>query len=74
MSSKTDQAYEILLERITNAYYMAQSYIDEKAIAEELEMSRTPVREALITLSREGFLKIFPNPDKPEKFCISSAL
>lgn len=60
MSSKTDQAYDILLERISNATYMAQAYIDEKAIAEELESSRTPVREALIALSREGFLKILP--------------
>ncbi len=58
--NKKDEAYNLILQRINDAVYPAQSYIDEKSIAEELGASRTPVREALITLSQEGYLKILP--------------
>ena len=60
MSSKTDQAYEILFGRISNAEYMAHTFIDEKEIAEELGSSRTPVREAIIARAKDGLLKILP--------------
>ena len=40
MSTKRDQAYSLLLERINNGTYPAQAYIDDKAIALELETSR----------------------------------
>lgn len=60
MSTKRDQAYSLLLERINNGTYPAQAYIDDKAIALELETSRTPVREAILTLAHEGYLKLMP--------------
>lgn len=58
--TKKEQTYALLLERINSGEYAAQSYIDEKAIAKELETSRTPVREAILTLAQEGYLKILP--------------
>lgn len=60
MSSKTDQAYDLLREKISDATYAANSFIDEKEIAESLGSSRTPVREAIIALAREGYLSILP--------------
>lgn len=60
MSSLKDKAYEIIKKRIMDATYPAQTFIDEKALAQELKASRTPVREALIALSQEGFLQILP--------------
>lgn len=48
MSSLKDKAYEIIKKRIMDATYPAQTFIDEKALAQELNTSRTPVREALI--------------------------
>ncbi len=60
MSSLKDKAYEIIKKRIMDATYPAQTFIDEKALAQELNTSRTPVREALIALSQEGFLQILP--------------
>lgn len=60
MSSLKDVAYELIKKRIIDATYPAQSFIDEKELAAELHASRTPVREALITLSQEGFLQILP--------------
>lgn len=60
MSSLKDEAYELIKQRITDATYPAQSFIDEKALAQELNSSRTPVREAIIALSQEGYLQILP--------------
>lgn len=60
MATKRDQVYDLLLDRINKGVYPAQSYIDEKAIANELESSRTPVREAILALGQEGYLKILP--------------
>ena len=60
MSTKRDQAYDLLLERINDGTYPAQAYIDDKAIAAELKTSRTPVREAILTLAHEGYLKLMP--------------
>lgn len=60
MSSLKDVAYELIKQRIIDATYPAQSFIDEKALAQELNSSRTPVREAIIALSQEGYLQILP--------------
>lgn len=60
MSSLKNQAYEIIKQRIIDRTYPAHSFIDEKELSSELKASRTPVREALIALSQEGYLQILP--------------
>lgn len=60
MSSLKDNAYQIIKNRIIDATYPAQTFIDERALAQELNTSRTPIREALIALSQEGYLQILP--------------
>ena len=58
--NKKEQAYDLIKERIIDSTYPSQSFIDEKLIAEELQASRTPVREAFIALSQDGYLQIRP--------------
>ena len=60
MIYKKEIAYQEILNKINSAEYPAQSYIDEQSIAAELNTSRTPVREALMTLAKEGYLEILP--------------
>jgi len=53
-------AYEILLERILLGDYLPGASLLEKEIAEDLGMSRTPVREALLRLKLEGMIRVIP--------------
>lgn len=59
-SGLADQAYAYLLERILSCAYMPGQPISEKSIAEESDFGRTPVREALQRLRREGLVEVFP--------------
>jgi len=53
---------EILRERIINAHYKPGESLSELKLAKELQVSRTPVREALIRLSaEENFVTLVPN-------------
>jgi len=54
------QVYELLRERILNFDLRPRQPISEHALALELGVSRTPVREALARLSELGFVDIFP--------------
>jgi DNA-binding GntR family transcriptional regulator len=49
-----------LRERIVSGKLSAGTRIDQQALAEELGVSRMPVREALRRLSAEGFVKLSP--------------
>lgn len=60
MQSLKTQAYRILKKRIVTCEYAPGSFLDEKAIIEELGFSRTPIREALNILSEEGLVDIMP--------------
>ncbi len=60
MKSLKDKAYEVIRERIITCVYQPGDVVDEKALCEELNMSRTPVREALNVLAEEEFLDIMP--------------
>jgi len=51
--------YENLKESILNKELEPNQRINEKEIAEKLQISRTPVREALMRLATEGFVEIF---------------
>jgi DNA-binding GntR family transcriptional regulator len=50
------QAYEFVKDQITNRGLKAGEYVTDARIAEELHISRTPVREAFHRLEKEGLL------------------
>lgn len=58
--SLRDIAYEQLKERIIDCTYAPDSMINEEWLQSEFGVSRTPIREALIMLEREGLVKIMP--------------
>ena len=58
--SLRDIAYEQLKERIVDCTYAPDSMINEEGLQSEFGVSRTPIREALIMLEREGLVKIMP--------------
>lgn len=53
-----DVAYEKIKQKILRG---REDYTSENTLVEELEMSRTPIREALQRLQYEGFIKIISN-------------
>jgi DNA-binding GntR family transcriptional regulator len=52
---------DLIRDRIVEGILPPGSFVDELALAEELEVSRTPVREALKVLAFEGLVDLFPN-------------
>lgn len=58
--SRADVAYQFLKDRILAADFEPDSVIDEKRVAAELGMSRTPVRQAIGRLVPEGFVRVLP--------------
>ncbi len=57
---RTGSAYQDLKAMIIEGRLVPGEMILEQELAERLEMSRTPVREALIRLEQEGLLEIKP--------------
>ena len=53
-SRLADQAYEVLKERILTRQLLPGQRLSVPALAEELELSRSPVREAVQRLVQEG--------------------
>ena len=58
--SLVDDAYDHLRERILSGAIAAGETMLEEEIAVGLGMSRTPVREAVIRLEREGLVELVP--------------
>lgn len=54
--SNTDLVYRLVLDDIVEHRLKPGQKLNQEQIAEELEMSRSPVREALSRLEQEGFL------------------
>lgn len=52
-----DQVHDALVERILREELKPGSRISDTALARELGVSRTPIREALLRLEREGFME-----------------
>ena len=53
-------AYEALLKSILSGELTSSEIYNEKALAEQLGISRTPVREALLELSVQGMVHFLP--------------
>lgn len=51
---KSDDAYTELRRRIITAELPPNSLLDEKALQEDLDCGRTPLREAILRLTQEG--------------------
>lgn len=55
-----DQAYGQIKQLIFDFELMPGDRFSETELAERVQVSRTPLRQALQRLQREGFLKVFP--------------
>ena len=58
--SQTERAYTEIRRRILENDLSAGTQVLEQELAEMLEMSRTPVREAMIRLAEEGMVEVRP--------------
>lgn len=83
-TSRSEIAYEHLLNEILRGRFQPGEVVSIYALAEELQVSRTPVSEALKRLETEGLVQIMPRvgcrvirlnaPDVAEVFALSGAL
>ena len=56
----TGQAYDVILHKIIDADYKPGQKISVKRIEEDVQIGRTPIREALLQLRQEGLINIVP--------------
>lgn len=66
MNNKTiytisQQVYEILKDEICSGEYHPGAWLQEKEVAQKLNVSRSPVREALRRLEADGLVQEIPN-------------
>jgi DNA-binding GntR family transcriptional regulator len=59
-ASLGDRAYYVLRDKIVSLQMAPGSLVREDDLMAELDMSRTPLREALLRLSREGLIETLP--------------
>ncbi len=59
-SSLTKRAFQVLHERLIFNVIEPGQMIDDVALAAELGMSRTPIRESLLALAQRGLVRIVP--------------
>jgi GntR family transcriptional regulator, rspAB operon transcriptional repressor len=59
--SLTEEIENIIRERILKGDYGIGGHIKESQVAEELKVSRTPIREAFKQLEKEGLIQSIPN-------------
>lgn len=57
---QADKAYEVLRQRIISGHYPPGTAVLEPELADELGMSRTPLREALVKLEHDGLVELIP--------------
>ena len=58
--SLKDHVYHYISEKINDGSLLPETKINEKMIIDDLDISRTPVREALIQLAAQGYLENIP--------------
>lgn len=61
MSSLAEKAYEEIRRKIIYAEFLPGDILSENVLSKELDMSRTPIRDALLRLDAEGFIKTLKN-------------
>jgi DNA-binding GntR family transcriptional regulator len=61
MARAAEQAYQSILERISDGTYAAGTRLREEELAEQVGVSRTPIREALRRLAGDGLIEFSPN-------------
>lgn len=59
-NNSKQQILEMIVDRIQYLEMKPGEIVNESALAEEMGVSRTPVRETLLLLESEGFVDIFP--------------
>lgn len=59
-ASAAARAYRVVKDRILMCEYQPGSPLNEGRLAESLELSKTPIREALTMLVHEGFVEVLP--------------
>lgn len=59
-TSAAQQIYNTLKEWIVDGTLMPGEFISDSEIAKYFSVSRTPVREAILLLSQQDFVKIMP--------------
>lgn len=55
-----DKAYSEIKQRILDGEYSPGSFLAERRLAQQLEMSKTPIRSAIERLEAEGFVSVSP--------------
>ncbi len=55
-----DRVYAYVKERILDGGYPGGELLSEGEVAEVIEVSRTPVREAFLLLEAEGLMRLYP--------------
>jgi GntR family transcriptional regulator, rspAB operon transcriptional repressor len=58
---KTSQVYGIMRSAIVNLHLAPGSNVNEKLICDQLGISRTPLREAILQLQSENLVTVIPN-------------
>ncbi|GAB3070706.1 GntR family transcriptional regulator [Salinicoccus sesuvii] len=53
-----DIAYDRIKQKILNEEYTPGKFLSERTLIEDLDMSKTPIKNALIRLETEGFLTV----------------
>jgi len=59
--SLAEKAYEQIRKKIIYAQFLPGEILSENVLSKELNMSRTPIRDALLRLDSEGFVKTLKN-------------
>lgn len=59
--SLKEKTYHYIKNKILSGEYAPGQPLDERQIIEELQISRTPYREAINALSKENLVDIYPN-------------
>lgn len=60
MTTATSRAYDHVKQAILDRAYPGGALLSEGEIANEVGVSRTPVREALLRLEAEGLVRLYP--------------
>ncbi len=55
-----DRAYQLLLDHILSGEFDVERALSERKLADSLQMGRTPVREAIRRLTRDGLIEVRP--------------